>query len=161
MSKKNAVYAGSFDPFTIGHLDIVKKAARIFDNVTVLIGINAEKKRMFSPEEMQSAIAKVLQEHHLANCTVISDSGLVADYCKQNDIAFIVRGLRNNMDYNYEENIAKINELINPELECVYLRANNEAISSSMVKELLRYDKDISDFVPAPVAETIGRLQAR
>lgn len=161
MSERHAVYAGSFDPFTVGHLDIVRKASRIFDSVTVLIGKNSEKKRSFPAEDMRGAIEKVLSFEKLDNCKVVVDEGIVADYCKEHGISFVVRGLRNNMDYNYEENIAKIIELINPELECVYLRANNEAISSSMVKELLLYGKDISDFVPIAVKEKIREIREK
>ena len=161
MSERHAVYAGSFDPFTVGHLDIVRKASRIFDSVTVLIGKNSEKKRSFPAEDMRDAIEKVLSFEKLDNCKVVVDEGIVADYCKEHGISFVVRGLRNNMDYNYEENIAKIIELINPELECVYLRANNEAISSSMVKELLLYGKDISDFVPIAVKEKIWEIREK
>lgn len=161
MSERHAVYAGSFDPFTVGHLDIVRKASRIFDSVTVLIGKNSEKKRSFPAEDMRDAIEKVLSFEKLDNCKVVVDEGIVADYCKEHGISFVVRGLRNNMDYNYEENIAKIIELINPELECVYLRANNEAISSSMVKELLLYGKDISDFVPIAVKEKIREIREK
>ena len=161
MSKRNAVYAGSFDPFTVGHLDIVKKASRIFDSVTVLIGVNSEKRRTFSPEDMRTAVEEVLRVERLDNCTVVIGDGIVADYCKEHGIAFVVRGLRNNMDYNYEENIAKIIELINPELECVYLRANNEAVSSSMVKELLLYNKDISEFVPPAVRKKIEEIRKK
>ncbi len=161
MSERHAVYAGSFDPFTVGHLDIVRKASRIFDSVTVLIGKNSEKKRSFPAEDMRDAIEKVLSFEKLDNCKVVVDEGIVADYCKEHGISFVVRGLRNNMDYNYEENIAKIIELINPELECVYLRANNEAISSSMVKELLLYGKDISDFVPIAVKGKIREIREK
>ena len=161
MSERHAVYAGSFDPFTVGHLDIVRKASRIFDSVTVLIGKNSEKKRSFPAEDMRYAIEKVLSFEKLDNCKVVVDEGIVADYCKEHGISFVVRGLRNNMDYNYEENIAKIIELINPELECVYLRANNEAISSSMVKELLLYGKDISDFVPIAVKKKIREIREK
>ena len=161
MSERHAVYAGSFDPFTVGHLDIVRKASRIFDSVTVLIGKNSEKKRSFPAEGMRDAIEKVLSFEKLDNCKVVVDEGIVADYCKEHGISFVVRGLRNNMDYNYEENIAKIIELINPELECVYLRANNEAISSSMVKELLLYGKDISDFVPIAVKVKIREIREK
>ena len=146
-----AIYPGSFDPFTNGHLSIVKEAAEIFDEVIVLIANNPDKKRMFTIEEMQKAIKEVLAENNIVNCRVIIHDGLVADYAAENNIKYMIRGLRNNIDYNYEENIANINQLIYPELKYVYFRAENAAISSSMVKELYKYGKGVAAFVPAKI----------
>ena len=88
---------------------------------------------------------------NITNCEVFVYEGLVAEYTKENNIKYMIRGLRNNMDYNYEENIAEINKLINPALEYVYFRAENVAVSSSMVKELNAFHKDVAKFVPEPV----------
>lgn len=151
-----AVYPGSFDPFTNGHLDMVIKASRIFDKVHILIGINANKKRTYDSEKMKKAIEKTLKEKNITNCDVYIYEGLIAEYTKVNNIGYMIRGLRNNMDYNYEENIAEVNKLINPKLEYIYFRAENVAVSSSMVKELNAYNKDISKFVPKPVIELIS-----
>ena len=145
------IYPGSFDPFTNGHLDVVRKAAALLDHVYVLIGINANKKRSFDGELMKMAIEKTLEHEGLTNCTVCVYNGLVAEFAKQNNVKYMVRGLRNNMDYNYEENIAEVNNLINPDLEYVYFRAENVAVSSSMVRELLAFDRDVSKYVPQPV----------
>lgn len=154
MSKK-AIYPGSFDPFTNGHLDIVKKAAALFDEVDVVIGVNSNKRRTFTAEAMKLAIEKTLQELGLHNVSVIIHDGLVAAYAKENDISYMIRGLRNNMDYNYEENIAEVNKLINPRLEYVYFRAENVAVSSSMVKELRSYGLDISPYVPKAIFDIV------
>ena len=135
---KKAIYPGSFDPFTNGHLDIVKKAAALFEEVFVLIGINAQKKRTFPSDKMVAAIEATLTQEGLANVKVAVYEGLVAEYAKENGIHYMIRGLRNNMDYNYEENIAEVNKLINPEMEYVYFRAENVAVSSSMVSRLMR-----------------------
>ena len=89
-----------------------------------------------------------MEEKGITNCEVHAFDGLVAEYTKDNHIDYMIRGLRNNMDYNYEENIAEVNKLINPDLEYVYFRAENVAVSSSMVKELDSYGKDVSKFVP-------------
>lgn len=153
-----AIYPGSFDPFTNGHLDMVKKAAKLFDSVHILIGVNANKKRTYSSLQMQKAIEETLRNNHISNCEVIIYGGLVAEYTKKNGIKYMIRGLRNNMDYNYEENIAEVNKLINPELEYVYFRAENVAISSSMVKELNYYGKGILNFVPEPVWRVIKQV---
>lgn len=145
---KKALYPGSFDPFTNGHLDIVKKAAELFDRVYIVIGINAMKKRSTDPEAMKNAIEQTLSDCNIKNCTVCIYDGLIAAFAKENNISYMIRGLRNNMDYNYEENIAEVNKLINPNMEYIYFRAENVAVSSSMVKELHAYGQDISKYVP-------------
>ena len=146
-----AIYPGSFDPFTNGHLDIVKKAAALFDEVYVVIGINAKKHRAFECQNMKAAIEATVAELELTNVYVSVYEGLVAAYAKENGIHYMIRGLRNNMDYNYEENIAEVNKLINPDLEYVYFRAENVAVSSSMVKELHGYGLDVSKYLPKAV----------
>ena len=150
-----AIYPGSFDPFTNGHLDIVKKGSKLFDEVHIIIGVNAKKKRTYDSDEMKIAIEKTLEENNISNCKVIVYDGLVAEYTNENEVGYMIRGLRNNMDYNYEENIAEVNKLINHNLEYVYFRAENVAVSSSMVKELIGYEKDVSKFVPKPVLELV------
>ena len=151
-----AVYPGSFDPFTNGHMDIVKKAARLFERVYILIGINAEKKRTFDAEKMKTAIEKAVAAEGLSNCVVCVHTGLTAAFAEQNGIRYMVRGLRNNLDYNYEENIAEVNKLIDPSLEYVYFRADNVAVSSSMVKELRHYGQDVSSYVPPAIAALLA-----
>lgn len=150
-----AIYPGSFDPFTNGHLDIVKKASKLFDEVHIVIGVNANKRRTYDVEIMKGAIEKTLRDEEISNCSVVVYDGLVAEYTKKNNIAYMIRGLRNNMDYNYEENIAEVNKLIDPNLEYVYFRAENVAVSSSMVKELNGYGQDVSKFVPQPIQKII------
>lgn len=150
-----AIYPGSFDPFTNGHLDMVIKGSKLFDKVHVVIGLNVNKKRMYDSAKMKDAIEKTLAEKNITNCSVYIYDGLIAEYTKENKIGYMIRGLRNNMDYNYEENIAEVNKLIDPKLEYVYLRAENVAVSSSMVKELSHYGRDVSTYVPAAVMELI------
>ena len=152
---KKAIYPGSFDPFTNGHLDIVKKAAALFDEVYIVIGINSQKNRTFSSEKMITAIEKTLMELGITNAYVTAYEGLVAEYAKENGIHYMIRGLRNNMDYNYEENIAEVNKLINPDMEYVYFRAENVAVSSSMVKELHSYHLEVAPYVPPAVYEIL------
>ena len=150
-----AIYPGSFDPFTNGHLDIVKKASMLFDEVYVVIGVNAQKRRSFDAMQMKTAIESTMEELGLNNIRVAVLDGLVAEYARENDIHYMIRGLRNNMDYNYEENIAEVNKLINPDMEYVYFRAENVAVSSSMVKELHTYGLDVSPYLPKAVYDIL------
>lgn len=143
-----ALYAGSFDPFTLGHLDIVLESSKIFDEVFVCIAQNPNKKRTINEYDMADEIRNVVKRYNIKNVRVVICDGLVADYCAKNYIKYLIRGLRNTSDYMYEENIAKINTEVNPELRTVYFRANNEVISSSMVKELYNYGKDIRKYLP-------------
>jgi pantetheine-phosphate adenylyltransferase len=149
--EKIAVYAGSFDPFTNGHLSIVKSAAEVFDVVYVVIAQNYNKKRFVSAAEMSRAIEKCLAREGLTNCKVDVCFGLVADFCKDVGAKHLVRGLRNTSDYMYEENIAKINAEINPDLKTIYFRATNDTISSSMVRELYSYDRDVAKYLPGEI----------
>lgn len=154
---KRAIYPGSFDPFTNGHLDIVKKASALFDEVDIVIGINSSKKRSFDAAEVENAIVETLKQEGITNCRVCIHEGLVAAFAKDNNIRYMIRGLRNNMDYNYEENIAEVNKLINPNMEYIYFRAENVAVSSSMVKELYLYHQDIAKFVPQPMLDVMTK----
>ena len=149
MKIRKALYAGSFDPFTNGHLSIVEKSAELFDEVIIGIAENSNKKRSTDIYDMKYAIREQLKDYN--NVSVVIISSLVADYCKKKDICYLVRGLRNTSDYLYEENIAKINNEINPNLRTIYFRADNDVISSSMIRELGEYGKDVSKFVPEEI----------
>lgn len=156
---KKAVYAGSFDPFTNGHLGVVKNAADIFDEVYLLICHNTKKSsRMVAPQDMREAIATTLKEAHIDNVIVlICDNELVVDFAQGIGAKYLIRGLRNNMDYNYEENIATINNLLNPDIQSIYFRTENAAISSSMIKDLMLYGKDIRKYVPHNIYECLKK----
>ena len=156
MEHRIALYAGSFDPFTNGHMDIVRKAAALFDEVVVMIGVNIGKRRAFDAEAMRGAIQTALDAEGLSARAVIH-TGLVADYCAQHGIRWYVRGLRNSADYGYEENLAQVNHLIDPALETIYLRGDEPAVSSSMVRELMAFGKPVDRFVPASVLEIIEK----
>ena len=151
-----AVYPGSFDPFTNGHFDIVKKSSKLFDLVYIVIGVNSLKRRTYKPELIKTAIEQVLEASDITNCKVIIYDGLIGKFTQENNIGYMVRGLRNNMDYNYEENIAEVNKLINPDIEYVYFRSENVGVSSSMVKELISYGQDVSKYVPEQILEAIS-----
>ena len=142
----SAVYAGSFDPFTNGHLNIIREASKLFDEVHVLLSINSQKTRRTDSDIMKDVISQTVLQ--FSNVRVASHDGLVADYCKVISACYSVRGLRNTSDYLYEENIARINQEINPELKTIYLRSSNEVVSSSLVWELLMNGKSVQRYLP-------------
>lgn len=150
------LYAGSFNPFTNGHLDIVKEASQFFDELYVCIAVNTNKSQINENiNEKIIAIEKSIKAIGINNVKVIYYDGLIANLCKELNINYLVRGLRNTNDYIYEENIAKINNELNPLLKTMYFRATNEIISSSFVRELLKHKEDISKYVPTAIYELI------
>jgi len=148
---KTALYAGSFDPFTNGHLSIVKEACEVFDKVYLCVANNSAKTRFIPIEKMVSAIKETIASENLINCEVVVCDKMIADFCTDLNINYLIRGLRNTSDYMYEENIAKINNEINPKLKTIYFRAENETISSSLIRELLKYNKDVKRYVPESI----------
>lgn len=148
-----AVYAGSFDPFTNGHMDVVKKAARLFAHLYVVIATNTEKPRAFDAAQMRGAIERSIADAGIGNCTVCIHTGLTADFAEQVGASYLVRGLRNSLDYSYEENLAAVNRALCKTLDTVYFRAENAALSATMVRELCRYGgvRRAAPYVPAPV----------
>ena len=155
MMERVGFYAGSFDPFTNGHLHVIEVSSRMFDKVIVGIGINTLKERRFDQTQMKEAIEKVMKANGLKNVEVIAYDKLSVDAAKEYGANFLIRGIRNGMDYDYEENIALINEEISG-LDTIYVRAGKlGALSSSMVMELLKYGKDVSKLLPKEILEMI------
>ncbi|WP_457629850.1 pantetheine-phosphate adenylyltransferase [Oceanithermus sp.] len=146
----HVVYPGSFDPFTNGHLDVVSRASRLFDRVTVAVLYNPDKLKsfMFSVGERIQIIREAVAE--LPNVEVDSFDGLLADYMRQKKARIIVKGLRAVSDYEYELQMAHLNRQLNPEVETLFIMAATRwsFISSSMVKEIARHGGDVSRFVP-------------
>lgn len=148
-------YAGSFDPFTNGHLNVILKASKLFDKVIIGIGINPNKKRRFDRNIMKKAIEKTLENKKLNNVIVICYDNLSIDIAKANNSTFLIRGIRDGIDYNYEENLASINEELSG-LDTIYIRAGSFGnISSSMVMELIRNNRDVSKYVPKEILNII------
>ena len=148
---KIAIYPGSFDPVTIGHLNIIRRAACIFDKLIVCVMVNAGKKPMFSREERAEMIRRVTAD--LPNVEVDSSSDLLAEYAKRKGGCVIIKGLRAGSDFENEFQMAMINRKINPDLDTMFLTAEHQymSLSSSMVKELAAYDVDLSDFLPEQI----------
>ena len=150
-----AIYAGSFDPFTIGHLHVLKQACQVFDKVYVAIAVNSAKKRRIDKEIMKQAICDVIKNNNLDNAEVVIFEGLTVDLAREKGAKFLVRGLRNGTDYEYEETLAVVNSKISG-VETIYFRAGKTAhISSSIVMELYNYGKDISKWVPKEILDVL------
>ena len=148
---KIAIYPGSFDPVTSGHLNIIQRAANIFDKLIVCVMVNAGKNPMFTLDERVNLIRRVTQD--LPNVEVDSSSELLADYAKRRGGCVIVKGLRASSDFENEFQMALINHKINPELDTMFLPAESQYmyLSSSTVKELGTYGVDLSDFLPSEI----------
>ena len=151
-----AICPGSFDPITLGHLDIISRSAQIFDNVIVCIMFNSNKtKPMFAISERVEMVKKVVER--FPNVRVDTSDGLLAEYAKQFDGAVIVMGLRAASDFEYEFQMNHINKKINPELETMFLTANEKYtfLSSSVVREVASYGADLTGFVPREIVAEI------
>lgn len=153
---KSAIYPGSFDPLTFGHLDIIERAAAIFDELIVSVLNNAAKTPLFSVEERVSILKEATK--HLPNVKIDSFSGLLVDYAKEKDIQVSVRGLRAITDFEYELQIAQMNnKLSGGKLDTVFLTTNLDYsyLSSSTVREIGSYHGNISQFVPDFVVDKV------
>ena len=152
---KKAIYPGSFDPITFGHIDIIKRSAALFDEVVVAILSNSAKNALFSIEERVSMIEGLLKDYD--NVKVDSFDGLLIDYAKKVDAGIIIRGLRAVTDFEYELQIAQTNRVLHQELDTVFLTTslNYSYLSSTIVREIASYDGDISNFVPEEIIPLI------
>lgn len=160
---KRAIYPGSFDPVTLGHLNIIKRAAAIFDELIVLVCVNSSKNSgMFTPDERVELLRKVTE--NLPNVKVDCCTGLVADYARRHRAKVLVKGLRAVSDYESEIQLAMVNAKLYSKLDTVFLHSSPKYayLSSTVVKEMARYGADLSDFVPrqiiADVEEKAGKL---
>lgn len=154
---KIAIYPGSFDPVTSGHLNIIQRAAKIFDKLIVCVMVNGGKNPMFTLEERVALIRRVTED--IPNVEVDSSSDLLADYAKRRGSCVIVKGLRAGSDFENEFQMALINHKINPELDTMFLTAESQYmyLSSSTVKELGNYGVDLSDFLPEQIIPDFQR----
>jgi pantetheine-phosphate adenylyltransferase len=145
---KVAVFPGSFDPFTIGHEDILRKALPLFDQIVVAIGVNSTKNALFSLQQRKTWIEQIFQSD--PKVLVTEFEGLTIDLCQKHGAQFIVRGLRNANDFHYESNIAHMNASMSPDIQTVFLVCDPalSAINSTIVREIYRNGGDVSKFLP-------------
>ena len=152
---KRAIYPGSFDPLTLGHLDMIERSAKIVDELVIGVLNNSAKNSLFSLDERVSMIKEMTES--MPNVTVASFDGLSVDYMKEINATIIVRGLRAVTDFEYELQIAQTNHVENPEVETIFLTTSLQYsyLSSTIVKEFASYGGDISKFVPARFIDRI------
>jgi len=160
MQKKIAVFPGSFDPITKGHESIVKRALPLFDSIIIAIGHNTAKKYMFSLSQRIEMLEKTFQNE--PKIRVMQYNGLTIDFCKQHHASYILRGLRNSIDFNYERSIAQMNQSIDTSIESFFLMTEPSlmAISSSIVREIIKHKGEPSAFLPEALTNYAPLLNA-
>ena len=154
---KTAIYPGSFDPVTLGHINIIKRAALAFDKVIVCVMVNSEKHGgLFTPEERIDLMRRSIQ---VDNVEFDVNYGLVAEYAKEKGAQVLVKGLRAVSDYEQEVQMALINRKLNPRLETMFLASSEKYtyLSSTIVKEMARYGANLADFVPREIVDDVDR----
>jgi len=155
MSHRTAVVPGSFDPVTLGHLDIIRRAADVFDKVYVAVLNNSSKQSLFTVEERIRFIEEITKE--FPNVEVDASTGLLVDYAKKKDAKAIVRGLRAVSDFEYEMQITSMNRFLDESIETFFIMTKNQHsfLSSSIVKEVAKYGSDVTGLVPQVVADAL------
>ncbi|UOQ85472.1 pantetheine-phosphate adenylyltransferase [Gracilibacillus salinarum] len=150
-----AICPGSFDPVTNGHLDIIRRGAKVFDEVIVAVFNNQSKQPLFTVEERVELLQKATED--IENVSVDACSGLLMDYAKRKNAQAVLRGLRAVTDFEYEMQITSMNRKLNEEIETFFMMTNNQYsfLSSSMIKEVAKYDASVSDLVPTVVEEAL------
>ena len=154
---KIAVYPGSFDPITLGHLNIIKRASRIFDRVYIAVSINSDKRPAFTLEERMDFIKRCTQRFD--NVVVECSDKLVVEYAKEKGAGVIIRGLRAMSDFEMEFQMAQTNKTLEPHMDTVFLASDGKYtyLSSSVVREMARYHADLKPFVPREIIEDIQK----
>lgn len=148
---KRAVFPGSFDPITKGHESVILRALKLFDEIIVAIGVNSTKQSMFSFEQRKAWIQAVFADY--PQIKVDAFEGLTVDYCKKANAKFILRGLRTSADFEFERSIGQVNKMMEDEIETIFLLTDRQhtPITSSIVRDIIRNEGDISHFVPKEV----------
>lgn len=151
-----AIYPGSFDPVTLGHLNIIKRASQCFEKVIVCVMVNSNKTGVFTPEERVELLRR--STARFPNVEVDFSDGLLADYAKRRKAHVVVKGLRAVSDFEQEVQMAVINRKLNPRLETMFLASSEKYtyLSSTIVKEMARYGADLSDFVPREIVDDVN-----
>ncbi|WP_297208503.1 pantetheine-phosphate adenylyltransferase [uncultured Brachyspira sp.] len=155
MKNGKVIFPGTFDPFTLGHLDVLYRLADIFEKVYISVAVNLEKSPTFTVEERKNMIKKVIGENEAIE--IVSISGLVTNYMKENNIKVLARGIRDSEDLYYELKMARMNKLLYPEMDTIFLHTseNYAYVSSSLIKEVLKFNGPIDGLVPEILIDEI------
>ncbi|MBO5963352.1 MAG: pantetheine-phosphate adenylyltransferase [Bacteroidales bacterium] len=158
MNQKIALFPGSFDPITKGHKSIVERALPMFDKIVVAVGTNTAKNSVFPLEKRIEWIERTFAQYD--NVEVVTFNSLTVDFCREIGAKYILRGLRNSTDFQYERNIARINQELDSEIETIFLmtKPDDAAISSSLVREILSFGRDVSQFIPEEITISINDI---
>ena len=156
---KIAICPGSFDPITVGHLDLVERGAALFDQVILCVMVNGEKHPMFTPEERLEMARAALA--HIPNAQAEAWDGLLADFAREKDACALIKGVRNGIDFEWEYQMAQINRGLLPQLDTLLLpaRAEHLHISSTMVRDMIRYHQPLDNCTPAAAAAVLQRIR--
>ena len=158
---KHCIYPGTFDPFTNGHLDVLERAARLFDRLTVAVALDSTKKPLFSPEERVAMIRPNVKRFR--HVRVVSFDGLLVEFARREKACAIIRGLRALSDFEFEFNMALMNRHLEPEVETIFVMPNESYsyTSSTLVRQIAKLGGDVSNFVPPNVARALRRSFAK
>lgn len=158
---KKAIYPGSFDPVTLGHLDIIERSAKLADHLIVGVLRNDSKSPLFSVDERVNMLREVT--NHIPNVEIMSFSGLLVDFAKEQNVSIIVRGLRAVTDFEYELQMSQTNRIVSDDIDTIFLNTNLKYayLSSSVVKEIAKYGGDISKFVPECIIDKVREKYSR
>lgn len=154
---KKAVFPGSFDPITVGHESIIRRALSLFDEIVIAVGVNASKKSMYSEEQRIEWIKKCFEGE--SKIKVKSFSGLTVDFCKQENAKYILRGLRTSIDFEFERGIGQVNKMMANDVETIFMLTSTDhtPISSSIVRDVIKNNGDVCELVPKAIAKEICR----
>jgi pantetheine-phosphate adenylyltransferase len=155
---KTAIFPGSFDPITLGHVDLVKRAAPLFDKLIVAVGVNSQKATLYTLEQRLMWLEEVFE--NMPNVEIGHFNGLTVNYCKEKNANYLIRGLRNASDFDYEKTISQLNTIIGKNLETIFLISQPEYshISSTVVRELIKGKADVHAFVPKKIADDLQKF---
>ena len=163
MKNTKAIFPGSFDPITVGHVDVIKSSLLLFKNITIAIGVNKQKKCMFDIEDRINMIESVFEQE--SRIVIKKYTGLTIDFCKKEKIKYIIRGLRNHTDFDYEQSIVLANQELDNNIETIFMPAKKEHIfiSSTVIREIILNSKDLKTqlnyFVPKKIISKINTIR--
>lgn len=154
------IFPGSFDPLTLGHIDLIRRAAKITDHLIIAVLKNSQKNPLFSVEERIELLDRCIRKENFKNrITIEAFNGMLADYAREKNCQIIIRGIRNTADFEYEQQISVVNKKLNPDLETIFLGTSPEYayLSATVVKEIAMYKKDLTGYVPQEIQPFIQK----